>query len=112
MILSCISLIRTLDKVFEYKLSTPGDIRTASFARSQSITNDPTDCFFGDNKFFNVTTNKLETYNYTGQPNTIYDVKLTGGGKGYQFPPGVSIASSTNVALRLLLLQFLERVVL
>ena len=87
------------DKVFEYKLSTPGDIRTASFARSQSITSDPTDCFFGDNKFFNVTTNKLETYNYTGQPNTIYDVKLTGGGKGYQFPPGVSIASSTNVSV-------------
>ena len=43
---------QTLDKVFEYKLSTPGDVRTASYARSQSIPNDPTDCFFGDNKFF------------------------------------------------------------
>ena len=36
----------------------------------------------------------MSTLDYTGQPGTIYDVELTGSGRGYQFKPGVSIASS------------------
>ena len=84
----------TLDAVLEYKLSTPGDVRTASYVRSQSVPNNPTDCFFGDNKFFVLQEESLSTLDYTGQPGTIYDVKLTGSGRGYQFKPGVSIASS------------------
>ena len=84
----------TLDAVLEYKLSTPGDVRTASYVRSQSVPNNPSDCFFGDNKFFVLQEESLSTLDYTGQPGTIYDVKLTGSGRGYQFKPGVSIASS------------------
>ena len=67
----------TLDAVLEYKLSTPGDVRTASYVRSQSVPNNPTDCFFGDNKFFVLQEESLNTLDYTGQPGTIYDVKLT-----------------------------------
>ena len=86
------------DAVFEYKLSTPGDVRTASYIRSQSFQN-PTDCFFGDNKFFILDETTLSTLDYTGQPGTIYDVKLIGSGRGYQSPPLVSVASSSNVSV-------------
>ena len=84
----------TLDAVLEYKLSTPGDVRTASYVRSQSVPSNPTDCFFGDNKFFVLQEESLSTLDYTGQPGTIYDIEMTGSGRGYQFKPGVSIASS------------------
>ena len=85
---------QTLNTVLEYKLSTPSNVRTASYIKSQSVPSNPTNCFFKDNKFFILQEASLSTLDYTGQPGTIYDIELTGSGRGYQFKPGVSIASS------------------